>query len=293
MHRLDFDLARLALWIHLYNVPLELYFQDGLSYIASALGNPISMDSTTTSKSRLHFAKVCVEIDAKLEIPESVEVILANGQNTHIQVEVPWLPSRCKMCVKFGHSDKNCPNQHSSAPKKIWRKKTDVNSINDSKPTESSVDLQNHQSGSPHVTDLSETTDPLPGTVPVCPTQIEQSSKDEQPNFTVLTPAYKTISKPPSSPIKAHESPSLPKRGRGIPLKAKSNVSLKGSANRFEILNSIDESSPIVEVPTKKSRLATSGVSILLKDLKAKKKKHLAISRSSVEKGGTSKTHSQ
>ncbi|KAE8729811.1 Vacuolar protein sorting-associated protein 32-like protein 1 [Hibiscus syriacus] len=78
------------LWIHLYNIPLELYSREGLSYIASALGVPVTMDSITASKTRLEYAKVCIEIGAKEDIPETVEVILANGKTSVIFVEVPW-----------------------------------------------------------------------------------------------------------------------------------------------------------------------------------------------------------
>ncbi|XP_039011240.1 uncharacterized protein LOC120140324 [Hibiscus syriacus] len=126
MQRLNFDLSRLPLWIHLYNIPLELYSRECLSYIASALGIPLTMDSITASKTRLEYAKVCIEIGAKKDIPETVEVILANGKTSTIFVEVPWFPYRCRKCSTFGHSDKECMNKTNPAPPqiKIWRKKT-------------------------------------------------------------------------------------------------------------------------------------------------------------------------
>ncbi|KAE8705789.1 hypothetical protein F3Y22_tig00110418pilonHSYRG00293 [Hibiscus syriacus] len=65
--------------VHLYNVPLELFSNDGLSYIASAIGFSLSMDSITASKTRLEFAKVCVEIEASDVIPKSIDVVLNTG----------------------------------------------------------------------------------------------------------------------------------------------------------------------------------------------------------------------
>ncbi|XP_039017567.1 uncharacterized protein LOC120148544 [Hibiscus syriacus] len=129
MQKLDFDFAHLPIWIHLYNVPLELYTQDGLSSIASALGKPISMDSFTASKTRLHFAKVCVEGN---QSPWTLSLLL--------KLDCTLL--NCKKCAKFGHSDKNCPSQHSTAPMKIWRKKAEVNISIETKPLENSDELQ-------------------------------------------------------------------------------------------------------------------------------------------------------
>ena len=46
---LEFDMAKLPIWIHLGKVPLELFTQKGLSYIASAIGSPLYMDRITAS----------------------------------------------------------------------------------------------------------------------------------------------------------------------------------------------------------------------------------------------------
>ncbi|KAK8670089.1 hypothetical protein V6N13_104850 [Hibiscus sabdariffa] len=58
MCKLDFDLVCMPVWVQLYNVPLELFNKTGLSYIASALGNPLYMDSVTENQERLEYAKV-------------------------------------------------------------------------------------------------------------------------------------------------------------------------------------------------------------------------------------------
>ncbi|XP_039036073.1 uncharacterized protein LOC120172755 [Hibiscus syriacus] len=81
MQKLSFDLSFMPIWVQLCNVPLELYSQKGLSYIASALGNPLYMDSITASKERLEFAKVCVEIEAGGVIPDFIHVVLKDGSS--------------------------------------------------------------------------------------------------------------------------------------------------------------------------------------------------------------------
>ncbi|XP_039024921.1 uncharacterized protein LOC120158051 [Hibiscus syriacus] len=115
------------------------------------------MDTITASKSRLHYAKVCVEIGAKEEIPKSIKVELANGQTTLIYVEVPWFPSRCSKCISFGHSDKNCHAKQSTSHStlKIWRKNTD-SSANLSSSKE---ELQNQKQNSSISKEQSDTTD--------------------------------------------------------------------------------------------------------------------------------------
>ncbi|XP_038993244.1 uncharacterized protein LOC120116935 [Hibiscus syriacus] len=127
MQKLSFDLSFMPIWIQLYNVPLELYSRKGLSYIASALGNPLFMDSVTASKNRLEFAKVCVEVEDGVVIPDIIHVILSDGSSVGIKVHVPWLPKCCDKCKSFGHHVNSCSVDRQIPQKlkevQIWRKK--------------------------------------------------------------------------------------------------------------------------------------------------------------------------
>ena len=122
MRSLEFNMAKLPIWIQLENIPLELFTQAGISYIASALGNPLYMDRITASQKRLAFAKVCVEIEASKEIPSSIGVALRNGI-VQVNVITPWLPMKCSTCCVFGHGDKFCPQKTESVPEKVWMPK--------------------------------------------------------------------------------------------------------------------------------------------------------------------------
>lgn len=95
MRSLEFNMAKLPLWIHLGNIPLELFTQTGISYIASALGNPLYMDRFTANQQRVAFAKVCIEVEAAKEIPNTIEVQLRDGSLVMVHVEVPWKPLKC------------------------------------------------------------------------------------------------------------------------------------------------------------------------------------------------------
>ncbi|KAK8648418.1 hypothetical protein V6N13_129171 [Hibiscus sabdariffa] len=66
------------------------------------------MDSVTTSKQRLAYAKVCVEISVDTKLPRSIKVLLRNGSSAWVGVDIPWLPPKCSNCAIFGHSAKAC-----------------------------------------------------------------------------------------------------------------------------------------------------------------------------------------
>ncbi|PPD95544.1 hypothetical protein GOBAR_AA36069 [Gossypium barbadense] len=99
---LNFSMNQMPVWVHLSNIPLELFTSKSLSYIASALGNPLYMDSITANQQRLAFAKVCFEMNANLVVPRFVEVELQDGSVAFITVEMPWMAHRCLQCNVFG-----------------------------------------------------------------------------------------------------------------------------------------------------------------------------------------------
>ena len=123
MKSLEFDMTRLPVWIQLGNIPLELFTQKGISYIASAIGNPLYMDKITASQQRLAFAKVCVEIEATTEMIRSIEVEVKHGRTVHVMVEYPWMPLKCSNCCVFGHGDKTCATKVVPTIAKIWKPK--------------------------------------------------------------------------------------------------------------------------------------------------------------------------
>ncbi|XVE73548.1 hypothetical protein DITRI_Ditri11bG0127300 [Diplodiscus trichospermus] len=95
LRSLEFNMAKLPIWVKLGNILLELFTQKGISYISSALGNPLYMDRFTAGQQRLAFAKVCIEIDAKVVIPKIIDVILRDGTIGQIYVDIPWMPLKC------------------------------------------------------------------------------------------------------------------------------------------------------------------------------------------------------
>ncbi|GMI70308.1 hypothetical protein HRI_000700100 [Hibiscus trionum] len=118
----------MPVWFQLFNVPLELYSKAGLSYISSAIGNPLYMDTVTAKLERLEYAKVCVEVSAVSSIPKVIDVMMRDGSIVLVRVIVPWLPPCCSRCSVFGHNDKTC-HVSSKGEKQFWKAKTVASGI--------------------------------------------------------------------------------------------------------------------------------------------------------------------
>lgn len=102
------QLIRIPIWVHLYNVPLELWSAAGLSFIASAIGIPLYADRFTETAQRLSYARICVEIEVGAEFVDSVDVMYTDGTEVTVGVKYPWRPARCLDCHVFGHSTQQC-----------------------------------------------------------------------------------------------------------------------------------------------------------------------------------------
>ncbi|XP_058190906.1 uncharacterized protein LOC131308106 [Rhododendron vialii] len=98
-------LSTIPVWVQFSKIPLEFWTEQGLSYIASALGKPLYADDMTEKGKRLSFAKICVEIHVDTPLLDVVEVEYANGASAFINVKYPWKPSRCSECHVFGHTE--------------------------------------------------------------------------------------------------------------------------------------------------------------------------------------------
>ncbi|GAV93032.1 DUF4283 domain-containing protein/zf-CCHC_4 domain-containing protein, partial [Cephalotus follicularis] len=103
------DCTSIPNWVKLSNVPVHLWSKLGLSYIASVLGRPLYMDTPTTKRHSLNFARVCVDMLASSPFPSSIALDLDDGSSTVVNVEYPWKPQACSLCKVFDHSNKSCP----------------------------------------------------------------------------------------------------------------------------------------------------------------------------------------
>ena len=107
----------------LHNIPLQYWIDEGISYIASAVGKPLYADSLTATRKRISYARVCVEINAKCDLIESFDLLLDRSDDSGnpilvtIGVEFQWKPKVCLSCKTFGHAQSNCHKQVDNRPK--------------------------------------------------------------------------------------------------------------------------------------------------------------------------------
>ncbi|GKD15346.1 putative reverse transcriptase domain-containing protein [Tanacetum coccineum] len=73
------DFGNVPVWVKFHGVPMTTFSEDGLSAIATKLGNPLKLDSYTSdmcmqSCSRLSYAKAMIEVQASVELKDVIVV---------------------------------------------------------------------------------------------------------------------------------------------------------------------------------------------------------------------------
>ena len=115
--------SRVPVWVCFYNVPLEYWTQQGLSYISSMVGKPIQVDRMTATRRRITYARICIEVDAQDDWITSFELEAANppqgSDPITIHVEYQWTPLRCNSCKYFGHDCNRKPSMPSHSARTI------------------------------------------------------------------------------------------------------------------------------------------------------------------------------
>ncbi|KAF5208029.1 zinc ion binding / nucleic acid binding protein, partial [Thalictrum thalictroides] len=98
----------IPLWVNVHGVPKNLWTKEGLSYIGSLLGKPICTDEATIKKTRLTFARICVEVESIASLPVSKKVDISEEEPVTLTFDYPWKPQQCAKCNEFGHTEKRC-----------------------------------------------------------------------------------------------------------------------------------------------------------------------------------------
>ncbi|KAL5713366.1 hypothetical protein ACHQM5_015447 [Ranunculus cassubicifolius] len=58
----------LPIWVKVYQVPKQMWTDEGLAFIAGLIGTPLYTDELTKGAERLEFANLCVEISAATKL---------------------------------------------------------------------------------------------------------------------------------------------------------------------------------------------------------------------------------
>lgn len=101
------EVKSIPLWVHLKNVPMNMFSWQGLSFITSAVGTPKHLHPETASCSNFKVAKIFVLADLSKELPRKIN-FTKEGISSLVEFSYPWLPPRCNKCGKWGHLEKAC-----------------------------------------------------------------------------------------------------------------------------------------------------------------------------------------
>lgn len=102
-------------WVKFHNVPLSYLSASGLSYLASGIGKPLSVDKLTKKLEPMNFARMCVELSSTSAFPSSLDVIVLDEDSklekvVVVKVEYQNRPQLCSHCKTFWHSLVRCPS---------------------------------------------------------------------------------------------------------------------------------------------------------------------------------------
>ncbi|KAK8614487.1 hypothetical protein V6N13_068287 [Hibiscus sabdariffa] len=153
MPGLKFDVLQLdstPVWVKLWHVPLELFSQQGLGYVASAIGKPLYIDRATALKQQLEFAKICTEVGAKETIPNSVLVELDEDLTVEIVVELEKVVEDGVAKVDSG-PENNCDGRVNNGDAKEGLSCDDDGSLGVNSHVSSMVEMSSPNEGIPCV----------------------------------------------------------------------------------------------------------------------------------------------
>ncbi|XP_062118471.1 uncharacterized protein LOC133832103 [Humulus lupulus] len=120
-------------WVRLPGLGLQYWGTKCLSALFSILGKPILVDKVTKDRSMMQFARVLVEIDIADEVSKSIQFLNEREQLMEQFVEFEWLPTQCKICKVFGHTESSCNKKKEV----VWRpKEQNANGVNVDKSIE-------------------------------------------------------------------------------------------------------------------------------------------------------------
>ncbi|XP_075663106.1 uncharacterized protein LOC142632618 [Castanea sativa] len=98
------NVSSIAVWIRLYELPIEYYNVDALQHIGKAIGNVLRVDTFTTMETRGRFARLCVQID--VEKPLVTAIMIGRLEQT---LSYEGIQKLCFKCGRMGHSKESCP----------------------------------------------------------------------------------------------------------------------------------------------------------------------------------------
>lgn len=108
----------IPLWVHMKNVPRDMFSWKGLSFVASPTGVPDRLHPETAQCLNMKVAKIFFKTDLTKELPKSL-VFNFHGKATKVEYFYPWLPKSCLV-------NANNPNKNNGERSDSLEKDTNV-----------------------------------------------------------------------------------------------------------------------------------------------------------------------
>ena len=67
------------------------------------------LHAPTENRSRLSFARICIEVALNCDFPKSALLSFGNDKYITVRIEYPWVPHSCSQCKVYGHKATHCP----------------------------------------------------------------------------------------------------------------------------------------------------------------------------------------
>ncbi|KAL0918456.1 hypothetical protein M5K25_010465 [Dendrobium thyrsiflorum] len=98
------------IWLKIMDLPLPCWTPEGISRIASKIGVPLAVDNLTAEKTRLTYARVCVQVTKDCLYPEDINITIL-GEPFTLKIQYEWKPIPCEHCHSIVHPSDLCPSR--------------------------------------------------------------------------------------------------------------------------------------------------------------------------------------
>ncbi|KAI0529035.1 hypothetical protein KFK09_001580 [Dendrobium nobile] len=104
------DFSSIPIWFKIIDLPLPCWTPEGISRIASKIGKPLVVNDLTAEKTRLTYARVCVQVSKDCAYPETIPISIL-GEPFILKIQCEWKPSPCQHCGSIVHTPDFCPSK--------------------------------------------------------------------------------------------------------------------------------------------------------------------------------------
>ncbi|KAK1281667.1 hypothetical protein QJS10_CPB22g00002 [Acorus calamus] len=97
-------------WLRIHNLTYDLFSPDILLSIGNGIGKPLRLDEFTLTRTRLSYARVCVELNPRDAPIYELDIITSAGLQS-VTIEYENFPMPCSKCSRMGHPAAACPSR--------------------------------------------------------------------------------------------------------------------------------------------------------------------------------------